>query len=456
MTLSGDPTLPADSTLLPLRQGWLLVSRGHALFCRIAADDAAGLRAVLAGQRAPSTLPAAVVADLARHGFFGLPRTPPPVSHTVQLQLTNACPLRCSYCCTDSGAARPTELGLADFQAIVDGVLEVHGPGTRVSLLGGEPFLRPWAIDLAEYIADRGLDLGVFSNGLPLSDPQLAPRVAALIRRGANARVSLAGPTRETCDAASGAPRFDGALAGLHAVARHGGLPIVDLMVLPDHVALLGAALPGLRRQLPTGTRIALGILFHGGREQGGNTFGSRSALEDALDRIAFDAGETIAASPTSPLTDRREGCSCALGHHLHVRSDGALFTCFKMEERVGWLAGQRFAAALRQHRAQPRPASTLPRCAACALDTLCGGGCRAENIQYTGDGDVPLCGPWRVQVLTELLAEDRPAALEWPLPHLLAEARRRQIDCPDALQPQRGSLHTLERTHAQTDRAVS
>jgi hypothetical protein len=77
-----------------------------------------------------------------------------------------------------------------------------------------------------------------------------------------------------------------------------------------------------------------------------------------------------------------------------------------------------------------------LDRCRDCALATLCGGGCRSDNLRWTGSGEEPACGPWRVRVLCELLAEDRVTALEWPSVHLLAEARRRGIPAPDRLVP--------------------
>jgi hypothetical protein len=70
--------------------------------------------------------------------------------------------------------------------------------------------------------------------------------------------------------------------------------------------------------------------------------------------------------------------------------------------------------------------------CAECPLASLCGGGCRAENLLVTGSPDSPVCGPWRVRVLSELLAEDRVDALTWPAAHLMSEARRRGIEMTD------------------------
>jgi radical SAM protein with 4Fe4S-binding SPASM domain len=425
--------------------GQLLVSREHAVFCPVPAAEVAAVRAALDDGRGVAALAPALRGELERHGFFGPPRPAPPAAPSVQLQLTNACNLTCAYCCTNSGQPRPAELDLAHFLDVVRDVRATMGPGTRVALLGGEPLLVPWALDLAEAIVAAGLSLCVFTNGVPLAEGAAAARVAALTRRGAEVRVSLAGPTAEICDALSGAARFAGVLRGVAALVGAGGACTVDLMLMPQHVAEVATHLPALRRQLPPGTPIAIGVLYLSGREQGQHLFGSRAALEAALDDVAFGAGEIIAAAPRAPVAERREGCGCALGHHLHVRSDGALFTCFKMEERVGDLRAIGFAEALGAVQARPHPAATLAACAGCAFATLCGGGCRSENLQYTGDPDEPLCGEWRVRVLAELLAEEHVGAVEWPVAHLLAEAHRRGIPAPARLVPRVPSRNLKE-----------
>ncbi|MBI5481002.1 MAG: radical SAM protein [Deltaproteobacteria bacterium] len=152
---SATPLLPADSTLLPLASGRLLVSRGHAVFCRVPADEAAAVEAVLAGRAGCGRLSPALRAELERHGFFGGPRPPPAPSPSVQLQLTNACNLECAYCCTNSGRARQGELDLPGATRIVEEARATLGPGTRVAILGGEPFLVPWRVHvLSELLAE--------------------------------------------------------------------------------------------------------------------------------------------------------------------------------------------------------------------------------------------------------------------------------------------------------------
>jgi radical SAM protein with 4Fe4S-binding SPASM domain len=437
--------LPSDAVLLPLSSGRLLVSRGHAVFCRVPSDSVEAVERVLAGGAEVAGLPDPLLSELDRHGFFGPPRSAKRPDPSVQLQLTNACNLTCTYCCTNSAKPRREECTLERLSEVVRETREVLGPRTRVAILGGEPFLVPWAADLADLILDLDLVLTIFSNGLPLRDPALAERVAGLTKRGAELRISLGGATRETCDTLSGIGRFDEAIAGMNALVAAGGTLIADVMLLPQHVAEVAEHLPALRRRLPPRTKLTFGVLYLSGRETGDHLFGSRTDLEAALDRIAFEAGERIAATPTEPVVDRREGCSCAMGHHLHVRSDGVLFNCFKMEETVGDLRNARFADVLEAVRSRPHRAADLALCADCPLATLCGGGCRSENLQYTGDPDRPICGPWRIRVISELLAEDRAACLEWPAPHLLSEARQRGIAGPERLVPAIPSRHLID-----------
>jgi radical SAM protein with 4Fe4S-binding SPASM domain len=287
--------------------------------------------------------------------------------------------------------------------------------------------------------------LTIFTNGTPLADDDVAERMARLVDRGIKVRVSLSAPSIQPCDAMSGASRFEAALRGLYRLASFGGRATVDVMFTPQHAEATSHELQELRERLPADTPISLGVLYLGGRETGEHLFKNRSELEAALDHVAFEAGVVIPASRTSPVAYRREGCACALGKHVHVRSDGALFNCFKMEEKVGHLDTVGFAAAARFIRENPHRATDLPTCADCPLATLCGGGCRSENLLYTGDPDEPPCGPWRVRVLSELLAENRVKAVEWSVAFLLQEARSRGIETPRDLLPRTTSRHLID-----------
>jgi radical SAM protein with 4Fe4S-binding SPASM domain len=429
-------SLPSDCVLLPIASGALLVSRSHATFCAVAREHVPAVTDTLAGTAPAGQLPATVCADLDRHGFFAEARPVPKHRPKVQLQLTNACNLRCSYCCTDSATARERELCFEEWRGLVGEAREVFGPDVAFGLLGGEPLLVPFAIDLAELIAKTGSPLTIFSNGTALVDSGIAQRVAMLCKLGVSIRVSLAGANRSSCDQLSGAPRFDAALAGLAELARQGGKARVDLMLFPADIEEIATHLSELRACLPAGTQVGLGLAFLGGREAGTHVFPSRAALESALDRIALEAGEAVAVPFRAPLATRREACVCALGSTLNVRSDGRFYACFRMIEPAGSARRQSLREVAAALRANPRPASSFAACADCPLATLCGGGCRSDNLLVSGDPERPVCGPWRVQVLCELFAEDRVSCVEWPTSHLASEARLRGIDVPDLSAP--------------------
>jgi len=434
--------LPSDCKYLPISNGQLLVSRQHAKFCPLTPGDMPAVNAVLNRKTSPDLLKPELRSKLERHGFFDPPRNPKPEARTVQLQLTNACNLVCSYCCTNSGNRRTEEVIYKDLLGIVKQIPEVLGAKTSVSLMGGEPLMVPWTLNLADEIIQSGLQLTLFTNGTLLEDDNIAKKTASLTRQGMKVRVSLGGVSKESCDTISGSHRFDLTLQGLSKLAAYKGNATVDLMFTPQHSAEIASKLSNLRQKLPASMDVSLGILYLSGRETGEHIFNSRAELEAALDYVAFEAGVAIPVTQTGPVTYRREGCSCALGHHIHVRSDGALFNCFKMEEKIGHLQTNGFAEAAYYNRKHPHPAFTLPTCAECPLATLCGGGCRSENLLYTGDPDKPPCGPWRVQVISELLAEEKVSAVEWPVAFLAEEALKRGIDIPNDLYPQQRSRH--------------
>jgi radical SAM protein with 4Fe4S-binding SPASM domain len=436
--------LPSDSTLLPLEDGALLVSPTWATFCRVSVGELAGLRRVLAGLDEAANVGFALRRDLEVHGFYAAPRSTPKSRPKLRIQLTNRCNLACAYCCTNSGQAWPHELQFDEWIRIIDEACEFAGSDLDIELLGGEPLLAPRVIDIGTAIVDRGRRLTLFTNGVLLAEPDLARGVAQLQQRGAEIRVSLAALSPERCDAISGGERFDRLLLGLQNPELCPEHLRVDIMLFPDTVDDICQNLRALRSRLPNAMRVTLGLAFLGGRELGRHMFPSRTELETALDRIAFTAGESIAGPSRMPLANRREACHCAYGNDLSVRSDGMLFGCFRMEEPFSAYEPGNLATLWQRMRSAPQLAHKTRFCAHCPLVSLCGGGCRSENLLSTGDADKPDCGPWRVRVISELLAEDNVAALEWPAIHLRAEARRRGIDLPELPLGSHHSLHVI------------
>ncbi|MBU1238798.1 radical SAM protein, partial [Myxococcota bacterium] len=277
-----NPELPSELALLPLNRGKLLVSRSHAVFCRISLEDLPLVMDLATSRIKASDLPQPLHETLTSHGFFSPPRPAKPEPQTVQIQITNRCNLLCSYCCTNSGEPREREISLETVREVLTTTREKLGPGIRVAILGGEPLLVPWALEAADFGASLGLDVTLFSNGVPLASQAMAEQCARSCARGVKFRISLAGPTRELCDDKSGNDRFDAVVTGLNNLYRFGGEAIIDLMLFPEHVDEVASHLHHLRGLLPPGIVIAFGIAYVSGREVGANLFESHQTMEEA------------------------------------------------------------------------------------------------------------------------------------------------------------------------------
>jgi radical SAM protein with 4Fe4S-binding SPASM domain len=292
---------------------------------------------------------------------------------------------------------------------------------------------------------DLELKLTIYSNGLVLFDnDEMLNDVAELTKKGAKMRVSLASAAADSCDALSGEERFERVVRTLQKLAERGGNADVDIMLMPQNAKEMSMEFRRLKKQLPCNFKVSIGVLYLSGREKGEHLFPSNEALEQALTDISFEAGEQIDAPVPSPVIPRRDGCDCAVGLNLNVRSDGSLFPCFKMEERIGHISELSVEEALKYIRDNSHPATGLKTCKNCPLNTICGGGCRSDNFLHTGSGE-PLCAPWRVRVLSEMLADDRIEVVNWSVNHLYAEAKKRDIPVPDSLPETFASRHCLD-----------
>lgn len=79
------------------------------------------------------------------------------------LEITLRCNFRCIHCGGSAGASRSSELTLDEIRAIARDLKRVNFK--RVSVIGGEPFIRKDWYDIARAIKDEGLDITFVTNG---------------------------------------------------------------------------------------------------------------------------------------------------------------------------------------------------------------------------------------------------------------------------------------------------
>jgi radical SAM protein with 4Fe4S-binding SPASM domain len=95
----------------------------------------------------------------------------------VVWELTRACNLRCRHCGSGAGRALDDELSPAEALALADDLAALGCE--RVTLLGGEPLLRPDWPDIAARLRRGGVRVNLITNGWLLSEPRVLDAVAA-------------------------------------------------------------------------------------------------------------------------------------------------------------------------------------------------------------------------------------------------------------------------------------
>jgi MoaA/NifB/PqqE/SkfB family radical SAM enzyme len=132
--------------------------------------------------------------------------------------LTWRCNLRCQACGVHEylGETVQRELGTAEWKGMIDAAAQL---GTLIfSFSGGEPLLRPDALELFAHARQRGIAVHVCTNAT-LIDASMA---RALAQAGVDTiSSSLEGAEAGTHDPLRGAGSFDATVAGLQALRGH-------------------------------------------------------------------------------------------------------------------------------------------------------------------------------------------------------------------------------------------
>ena len=95
----------------------------------------------------------------------------------VFVDITYRCNLRCAHCFTDSHSMDQNELSTEQFFSLIDQMEEM---GTMMlALAGGEPLLRPDFYEIVAYATQKGIKVGMTTNGLYIT-PECAKRLQEL------------------------------------------------------------------------------------------------------------------------------------------------------------------------------------------------------------------------------------------------------------------------------------
>lgn len=138
--------------------------------------------------------------------------------HSLDIDITTHCNLRCTYCCHfSSDGDVDTDLSLSEWTQFFS---ECASIGImNITLSGGEAFYRKDIRDVIQSIIDNRMRFSVLSNGT-LIDDDLAKFLKGT-RRCNSVQVSIDGPDAASHDKFRGKGSFEKALNGLRALIRN-------------------------------------------------------------------------------------------------------------------------------------------------------------------------------------------------------------------------------------------
>lgn len=388
---------------------------------RISTPGLEAVRLLMEGRPSPDgPEPAAVEKALevfVEQGFVrrtGESWTPPPPlepgPRALHLHVTQHCNLACETCFVAEFLRRaPDRMSLADIERLFE--VAVSAGFSRVTLTGGEPFLRRDLLEILRSARRRFSLVAVTTNGTALTERTARP-LAGLVDR---INVSIDGATAEVHDRIRGPGAFERTLRGLRTLAA-AGFPMHRVSLNPTVTRLNHRDLERVLDVAASfGADAAFGFFMPTGRglcNRDRLTLGCR-AMADLCERAADRRKERFGAGPWNEdpeMTFTRVRPDCAIDTVLAIQADGSVFPCpnlIQPEHRLGNVLetdDEGLAELLSPHFPGKQPfrervVDRVPACRRCEARDFCGGGCMANAYMAAGElyGRDPYCGFYRL-----------------------------------------------------------
>ncbi len=134
----------------------------------------------------------------------------------VTFEITHLCNLACVYC--DRHTPLPNEMTRDEIFSVFEQFIALGM--WKMNLDGGEPLAHSHAVEMVDWLTDRGISTRMNTNGI------LVPKKVETVKKLDVVKISLDGP-RESHDSVRGEGSFDKAIRGAE-VAREVGVPKVE------------------------------------------------------------------------------------------------------------------------------------------------------------------------------------------------------------------------------------
>jgi len=322
------------------------------------------------------------------------------------INVTNLCNLDCRHCNVAATKNAAGDLTTAEWKRLIDELASMKV--FKLTLGGGEPFMRPDIFEIIEHIFSYHFRLHINTNGT-LIDRKTA-RFLKRFDRIDCVQVSVEGSSAKFHEKIRPEGSFEPAVRGI-SFLKNAGVPVITYTVVNRHnrndiekiVTLgkkLGADSAAFTDLLPVGNA-------YGNYPDLALSVAQRLALSKSLRRLRRKYGGFICgplvktedffggfASPPRDHTGALDKCitSCGGGFdECAVRPDGWVIPCARMwEYTIGNVREKSFreiwnrAGKMRDFRRRRAAAvGGIPECAGCRYIPFCSGGCPAVPFQY-------------------------------------------------------------------------
>ena len=332
----------------------------------------------------------AIASEVQFQPLFSLPARAP---YKVDFALTYACNNNCPHCYNEPERFTMRPLDKDDAFRVIDKLVAIGVP--HLILTGGEPTLYPWLLELVHYADQRGLIVGMNTNGRRLARPTLARDLA---EAGLNhVQITLEASQAEVHDAMVGVTgAFHETVAGIKNALSAGLLTITNTTLTRQnqHLALETIAFLhelGLTTFAMNGIIHAGGGLYTPDAIPAEDMYALLAAIRDTADELnmRFLWYTVTDYCQLSPLELGLDPKRCNAGEYsMCIEPNGDVLPCQSYYVSVGnilrdpWdsIWNSDLFLRFRNRGRHPKESGLPQKCWNCPDLPVCGGGCPLEH----------------------------------------------------------------------------
>lgn len=305
---------------------------------------------------------------------------------TVHLNLTEECNLRCIYCYAEE---RSNDSGKLQFQEYVNLVNDISNisPTTNIVFTGGEPLLKDFTLDLAQYTKKMGHHVHLLTNGILINEKN-SKAIAEIFDL---VKISLDGSTPEIHEFHRGSGTFYKTLAAIDRLAQEGAHVKIAMTVTKINKNDIGSMAKKF------GPLLSIAPLFKAGRAKSNNNLSISG--KEYYKALASVKG----VNPLSSLCDylsrakQKRIMNCGMGKaEISISDTGDVYPCHLLHLRQFHAGNVRMQPleSIYQNSGKLRffrelNVLEIKGCKKCDIRFICGGACRARAFYEKNRIDV-------------------------------------------------------------------